>query len=71
MHIRGFMLFALILSGFVIVGGCTSTTSPSADAIALRILPTGTARPAAGTISRNLRDINPVGGFAESGFCSP
>jgi len=30
MHIRGFMLFALILSVFVIFGCCTSTPSPSA-----------------------------------------
>ncbi|MFA5266563.1 MAG: YbhB/YbcL family Raf kinase inhibitor-like protein [Methanoregula sp.] len=29
MHIRWFMLFALLLSGFVIFGGCTSSTSPS------------------------------------------
>ncbi len=29
MHIRGFMLFAVILSALVIFGGCTSTTSPS------------------------------------------
>jgi len=41
MHIRGFMLFALILSGFVICGGCTSTTSPSAEQ-----LPSGSSQPA-------------------------
>lgn len=41
MHIRGFMLFALILSGFVIFGGCTSTTSPSAAQ-----LPSGSSQPA-------------------------
>ena len=29
MHIRWFVLFVLVLSGFVIIGGCTSTTSPS------------------------------------------
>ena len=29
MHIRWFMIFALLLSGFMISGGCTSSTSPS------------------------------------------
>ena len=47
MHIRGFMLFALNLSGFVIFGGCNLNNFPISCAIAFRILPTGTARPAA------------------------
>jgi Raf kinase inhibitor-like YbhB/YbcL family protein len=29
MHIRWFMIFSFLLSGFVIFGGCTSSTSPS------------------------------------------
>jgi Raf kinase inhibitor-like YbhB/YbcL family protein len=41
MHIRGFMLFVLLLSGFVIFGGCTSTTPPSAAQS-----PSGSSQPA-------------------------
>ena len=41
MHIRWFMLIVLLLSGFVVFGGCTSTTSPSAAQS-----PSGSSQPA-------------------------
>ena len=60
MHIRWFMIFALLVSGFVIFGGCTSTTSPSGPAQQSQPgqLPAQSAA-ASGTLTLNVDSLGP------------
>jgi hypothetical protein len=76
MHIRWFMLFAVILSVFVISGGCTSTSSPLTQQS-----PSGSSQPApagqqpgqsaalSGTLTLSVDSLSPGGALPDVYTC--